>query len=354
MLDKLPMTQGFSFSLPAGGISMEPDFAATMAGPVTECWAQRRQSQFAGVGGVPIAWMSLTGFSADRAIVLVNGRVETFHKYQELCWELTRQGYDVFALDHRGQGCSGRLTPDSQLGHVEEFADYVSDLHTFIDTIVKPAGYPQLFILGHSMGGTVTSLYLAQYPDEIAAAVLSAPMHGIKVSHWMKPIASPLARVAEQLQRQPGYAPGQTPYYPKPFADNPLCQSQCRYEWFRNLYEDQPALKLGGPSSRWVWQALSAARQSVALAGQIRCPVLLLQNEQDTIVDNRAQNLFCQQIRQAGGQCQVKVIKGARHEVLFEQDLQRVQAVTAVLEHFARFSQPATAATPLVASSQPG
>lgn len=347
------MTQGKKFSLNHEVFSMEPNFSENMAGPVAECWAQRHQGQFEGVSGVPIAWMSLTGFNPDKAIVLVNGRIETFHKYQELCWELTRQGYDVFTLDHRGQGCSGRMTPDTQLGHVEEFSDYVADLHTFVETVVKPAGYRQHFILGHSMGGTVVSLYLAQHPDFFDAAALSAPMHGIKISHWMKPIASPLARVAEQLQRQPSYAPGQVPYYPKPFADNPLSQSRCRYDWFRQLYEENPNFKLGGPSSRWVWQALAAARQTVELASQIHCPILLLQNSEDTIVDNRAQNVFCQRVQQGGGHCHLKVIQGARHEVLFEQDRFRSPAIEAILTHFTHESM-GNAEPPLAANSQAG
>ncbi|MDO6708517.1 alpha/beta fold hydrolase [Photobacterium sp. 1_MG-2023] len=346
------MMQGNAFTLSQEALSTESEYTDTMSGPVATCWSRRHQGAFAGVAGIPIAWMSLTGFSSEKAIVLVNGRIESFHKYQELCWELTRQGYDVYALDHRGQGCSGRLTADTQLGHVEEFDDYVSDLHTLIESQVLPAHYRQLFILGHSMGGTVVSLYLARHPDIFDAAALSAPMHGIKISHWMKPIASPLARVAEQLQRQPGYAPGQTPYYPKPFADNPLSQSQCRYAWFRQLYEDQPELKLGGPSSRWVWQALAAARQAVAQANGIQTPLLLLQCSEDQIVDNRAQNLFCQHVRQGGGQCRLSIIQGARHEVLFEQDRYRSPALTEILAHFSHFSTE-TAST-LTANSQVG
>ncbi|GAL05664.1 lysophospholipase L2 [Photobacterium aphoticum] len=169
--------------------------------------------------------MALTAAHHKKAIVVVNGRIESYWKYQELFYDLFQQGYDIYALDHRGQGVSGRLAADTELGHVEQFSDYVTDLTTFYTEVVAPKNYRHRHLLAHSMGGTIASLFLAAFPDTLTSAVLSAPMHGIAIKNWMRPIASPLARVVEQFQRQPGYAPGQMPYYPKPFADNPLSHS---------------------------------------------------------------------------------------------------------------------------------
>ncbi|UTV27825.1 alpha/beta fold hydrolase [Photobacterium atrarenae] len=314
--------------------SQESQFRETMAGPVAELWQRRQEGMFEGVDQLKVGWVSLTGFNHDKAIIVVNGRIESYWKYQELFYDLVQQGYDVFALDHRGQGVSDRLAEDTELGHIEEFDDYVSDLKTFFECEIAPRNYCQHFMLAHSMGGTIASLFLAENPGLIDSAVLSAPMHGIHINNWMKPIASPLARVVEQMQRQPGYAPGQVPYYPKPFADNPLCQSQIRYQWFRDLYEQKPELKIGGPSARWVWQGLAAARRCIARAPDITTPILLLQGSEDNIVDNQAQNLFCHTMQQAGRHCQLKVIEGARHELLFEVDKYRHPVLSATISHF--------------------
>lgn len=321
-------------------LSQENHFDETMAGPAAALWQQRQEGMFQGVNNINIGWVSFTGNNPDRAIIVVNGRVESYWKYQELFYDLVRQGYDVFSLDHRGQGISDRLAEDTELGHVGHFDDYVSDLNTFIESVVKPRGYQQLFMLGHSMGGTITSLYLARHPDTIDRAVLSAPMHGINISKWMRPIASPLARVMEQLQRQPSYAPGQVPYYPKPFNNNPLTQSKVRYQWFRDLYEHKPELKIGGPSARWVWQGLAAAKSCLSEAGNITTPLLLLQASEDTIIDNAAQQQFHQAMQQANRDCQFKVITGARHELLFEADTFRTPALASTLEHFRKAEIP--------------
>lgn len=314
--------------------SLEPHFSTTMQGPVAAMWQQREEGKFTGVDQRQIGWLGLTGHNSDKVIVVINGRIESYWKYQEVFYDLVRQGYDVFAIDHRGQGMSERIANDTELGHVEEFDHYVEDFTTFMNDVVLPRGYQQHFMLAHSMGGTVGSLYLEQHPQVFTNAVLSAPMHGINLTQWMKPIASPLARVVEQLQRQPDYAPGQVPYYPKPFADNKLSQSEIRYQWFRELYEQKPELKIGGPSARWVWQGMAAAKRCVQHAYQIQVPVLLLQGSDDTIVDNSAHDVFHRAINQAGGQCEIKVIHGARHELLFEQDKFRTPVLAAALNHF--------------------
>lgn len=66
---------------------------------------------------------------------------------------------------------------------------------------------------------------------------------------YLAPIAKPLIYLMSKLAREPQYAPGHKAYYAKPFADNPLTQSAARYHWFRDLYEEMPQLKLGGPST---------------------------------------------------------------------------------------------------------
>ncbi|GHA43406.1 alpha/beta fold hydrolase [Photobacterium aphoticum] len=314
--------------------TQESHFLDTLAGPAATLWHAREEGHFSGVDGCRIGWMALTAAHHKKAIVVVNGRIESYWKYQELFYDLFQQGYDIYALDHRGQGVSGRLAADTELGHVEQFSDYVTDLTTFYTEVVAPKNYRHRHLLAHSMGGTIASLFLAAFPETLTSAVLSAPMHGIAIKNWMRPIASPLARVVEQFQRQPGYAPGQMPYYPKPFADNPLSHSAVRYQWFRDLYHDHPELRIGGPSARWVWQGLAAANLCVSQAGAITTPVLILQAGADTIVDNAAQHRFCQAMQQAERDCQLITIEGARHELLFESDGFRNPSLQAALAHF--------------------
>ncbi|GAL25979.1 lysophospholipase L2 [Vibrio variabilis] len=78
-------------------------------------WASRTSGQFAGEAGVNIEWINVNPNHHQRAIVLVQGRNETFWKYQELIHELS-QYFSIYTYDHRGQGESERLAEESELG----------------------------------------------------------------------------------------------------------------------------------------------------------------------------------------------------------------------------------------------
>ncbi len=315
--------------------SQEEHFPSTMATHINQMWQQRHEGRFTGVKQCELGWVSLTPGQSDKVIVVVNGRVETYWKYQELFYDLIQQGYHIYSLDHRGQGVSDRLVEDKEMGYVEQFDDYVEDLNWFVENIVKPQGYKQHFILGHSMGGAITSLLLARYPQLFDRAVLSAPMHGIYVKPHLKPLAEALIGITECFSSTPRYAIGQKPYYAKPFDGNLLTHSKVRYQWFRELYDQKPALRIGGASNHWVWESIKASRQAIKLASNITIPVLLLQGSEDKIVDNASQVRFSQAANQGQGQCDFQIIQGSRHEILFESDPLRHQALTAILHHFA-------------------
>ncbi|WP_239994233.1 alpha/beta fold hydrolase [Photobacterium phosphoreum] len=312
--------------------SQEASFNNIMAGPITALWQQRHQGTLEGVNQCQLSWVSLTPGQSNKVIVIANGRIESYCKYQELFFDLINQGYHIYALDHRGQGLSQRLTTDLEMGYVDHFDDYVTDLHRFITEIVKPQGYQHQFLLGHSMGGAISSLLLARHPTLFDRAVLSAPMHGIHLKPILRFLAEPLARFNDYIHRQPTYAPGQRPYYSKPFTNNPLTHSEVRFQWFKMLYQQQPQLRLGGASNRWVWQSIAGARASIAEAKNITTPTLVLQGSADHIVDNQAHRHFCQQIPQYS---RLVTITDARHELLFESDQYRNIALTEICNHFA-------------------
>lgn len=106
----------------------EKSFSAFVTGPLLSFWRQRQERQFVGKDGVVIRYMRMTAASHKKAIFIVPGRSESYSKYPEVVWDLFNCGYDIFVMDHRGQGLSGRLLDDPQLGHVAQFSDYVDDL----------------------------------------------------------------------------------------------------------------------------------------------------------------------------------------------------------------------------------
>ncbi|HPG03918.1 MAG TPA: alpha/beta hydrolase, partial [Rhodoblastus sp.] len=54
-------------------------------------------------------------------ICVFTGRGEFIEKYFETIAELVERGFDVVAMDWRGQGLSARELPDRFKGHVDDF-----------------------------------------------------------------------------------------------------------------------------------------------------------------------------------------------------------------------------------------
>ncbi|EJL6399883.1 alpha/beta fold hydrolase [Vibrio navarrensis] len=305
-------------------------FEQAIAGPIAALWQQRQEGYFKSSDKTKLYWCKLTDPKHSKAVLLVNGRIESSWKYQELLFDFYRQGYDVYSYDHRGQGLSDRLVQDSDIGHVYEFDDYVRDLANVVQHFALE-GYQQRHLVSHSMGGAIATRYLQTYPHHpFDKLVLSAPMFGINLPWYLSPVAIAVSQILTAVYPTPTYAPGHQPYYAKPFEDNPLSQSKARYYWFRQLYDDKPELQVGGPSTRWVWQGLMATKQCLQMTRQLKIPVLLLQAGNDRIVSNQAQNQFYKKLCKTNKNSQMITIDGAQHELLFEQDQYRNQALDAL------------------------
>ena len=320
-------------------LTSEADVPTLYQQTLPDFWRQHAiEGEFKGKDGVAIRYAALRQEKVDRAILIVNGRVESYLKYQELAWDLWRQGYSLYLIDHRGQGMSGRMLSDHDKGYVDQFDDYVVDMKQFHDQIIMADKPAKLFLLAHSMGGAISARYLERWPDDIRAAVLSSPMLGINLGGLPKWLAKGLATTIGTVGGwfgEPPYGPGQGPYQDHGFADNELTHSQSRYQAFRQIYEQHPQIKLGGATAHWIYQGITGADAAIADAGAIKTPLLLLQAGNDSVVDNAAQDAFCTKASCEGGK--PLRIEGAWHELFIESDDKRQPALTAMLDFFARY-----------------
>lgn len=320
-------------------LTTEHEVPALYQQTLPDFWRQHAvEGAFKGKDGITIRYAALRQAKVDRAILIVNGRVESYLKYQELAWDLWRQGYSLYLIDHRGQGLSGRMLADPEKGYVDQFDDYVVDLKQFHDEVIAADKPAKLFLLAHSMGGAISARYLERWPDDIQAAVLSSPMMGINLGglpKWLaKGLAATMGRVGGWFGEAP-YGPGQGPYEDHGFADNELTHSEARYQAFRQVYAQHPQIRLGGATAHWIHQGIAGSDAAVADAGAIKTPLLVLQAGDDSVVDNAAQDAFCANARCEGGK--PLRIEGAWHELFIEADPQRQAALNATLAFFARY-----------------
>jgi alpha-beta hydrolase superfamily lysophospholipase len=117
--------------------------------------------------GVKIFVRSWQPVSTARALVVICHGVNS-HGGQYL-WvgeQLAASGLAAYALDLRGRGKS-----EGERFYVEHVADYVSDVAaTVVLAKTRHPGLP-VFLLGHSAGGVVSSVYVLENPGTLAGFI---------------------------------------------------------------------------------------------------------------------------------------------------------------------------------------
>jgi lysophospholipase len=333
------------------GLLQESELAARYATEILPLWdaganPQRvKRGHFMGVGGVKLAYARALVPDERAAVVIVTGRTENLLKYREVVADLVRQKYSVYVYDHRGQGFSERLLPNEpQKGHVVNFEDYVDDLQTFIQEVVRKDQHAKLFVLAHSMGGGIATRHLQRFPGVFAAAALSSPMH--------QPNAKILISADSSCDyfRHTGWLFGESwaGWKERPYAHGPYDEASNEYtfspaRWARVLEveNEYPQVRLGGATRRWVAEACAASEEMLSQTASITTPVLVLQAGEDTAVTPDAQNQFCEALlRTTSRPCKgggPQRIEGARHELLIEADRFRMPAMTKILDFYGEY-----------------
>jgi lysophospholipase len=254
--------------------------------------------------------------SGDKGtVLLLPGRTECIEKYGRAAGDLVRRGYSVITIDWRGQGLADHALPDRMMGHVGDFDEYQQDL----DAMLAEAGrldLPQPFyMVAHSMGGCIGLRGLMRGLP-IKAAAFSAPMWGIAMAAWLRPVASVVSAIAAPLGLVTRYAPstsGEAYLLQFPFEGNVLTTDREMWDYMRRQVAEVPDLALGGPSIGWLKAAMhECAALSVMPAPKI--PAICGLGTAEKVVDVPPVHL-----RMAGwSNGQLDLYPGAEHEIMME------------------------------------
>ena len=263
--------------------------------------------------------------SVRRLVILVNGRAENILKWTEVAYDFYQQGFDVVAFDHRGQGYSQRLLSDGEKGYIDEFRFYTEDMHEIIQKVTALYAYQTQYLLAHSLGGLISAYYLANYDHQIKSAVFSSPFFGLPTEH---PLRDELIINVMMLFGQGSrYVFGKTPYKPANIHQNELSDCKTRMKWMNRINRRYPHLHLGGPTFRWVHVCLKAIHDLPKILPRIEIPLLILEAGKEKIVKNETLKKLTTLLPQG----EMQLIENAKHEILFERDAIRQQALTQIL-----------------------
>jgi len=259
--------------------------------------------------------------------LLLNGQTEFIEKYFEVIDELRGRDFSVVTFDWRGQGGSDRLLPNRRKAHIEDFAEYDQDLDAVIREVVKPmmAEGKKPIALAHSMGGNILLRRLHNVQGEFAAAILSAPMVGIKprgVPWWLvEKITGRLNRAGPSRDFIWGMA--QRDQLKLPFALQIVTSDAKRYARNQALLAADPELRLNGPTWGWLEAALHAIDllEEPGYAEAIKTQALVIGAGRDRVCDTEAARAFAARMPDA----RYVEIAGAQHEILMERDPLRAE-----------------------------
>ena len=141
-------------------------------------------------GAIETFWDAPDGWSIRRidwlnaakprgSILFLPGRGDHYEKYLETLDHYASVGWNVTAIDWRGQGGSGRLLTDPNVGHIDDFATWIDDLKPFYAEWAQQKQGPHV-VIAHSMGGHLAMRALVEQAIAPDAVVMSAPMLGIQ------------------------------------------------------------------------------------------------------------------------------------------------------------------------------
>jgi len=261
------------------------------------------EGNFKGLRDVEIYYQAWLPEGSSKAVLLiVHGLGEHCGRYMNVVDHFVPLGYAVYGLDHIGHGKSEGMREG-----IERFEDYTDTLRVYSELVKGwQAGKP-IFLLGHSMGGLITSCYLLDHQADFRGAVISAPL--IKASGNISQATILMGKILSALAPKMGLLPVDA-------------ESISRDPEVVKAYVDDPLVFHGKTPARLAAELLKAMLRITKEARKITLPFIVLQGSGDKLVDpSGAQILYD---KASSKDKTIKIYQGLYHEVFNEPERGRV------------------------------
>jgi lysophospholipase len=151
---------------------------------------------FLGKRGVTIFWQAWLPDEKPRAVVVVaHGFGEHSGRYTNLVEAIVPKGYAVYAPDHRGHGRS-----EGTRALIDDYEFLLDDLDEIFKRVAHDHPGLPVFLLGHSMGGSVALASALRKQSHLRGLILSGPLvSNVGVPKALAAVAGLLGRVAPRL-----------------------------------------------------------------------------------------------------------------------------------------------------------
>ena len=281
------------------------------------------KSSLPGAGGLEIFWQAwLPDGDADAVVVIAHGASEHSGRYGHVAQRLVSEGYAVYAIEHRGHGRS-----QGPRALIDRIDNAVADL----DKLVVLAGdaHPRapVFLLGHSMGGTIALSYALTHQQRLAGLVLSGPLAALEA------VPAPMRLTARALSVL-------APRTPLIAIDSTQVSRDAAVV---DDYQADPLVHHGKLPARTVVELAGAIEAFPGAVAAITVPTLIMYGTDDGLCPPQGSVMLSERI--GSPDKTLKAYQGLYHEILNEPERDQVldDLYTWLSAHVA---QPADAVTP--------
>lgn len=249
-----------------------------------------------------VRWTPDDGASSAKGLVLIlHGGAEHCGRYTAIATELTSLGLVVVSHDHRGHGKS----EGSRL-YVDTFDEYVQDALMHLKILQQDYARLPIFLLGHSMGATVSLGLLLKHLDEVPVRgmVFIAPAF-MSTQKSVPAYKVSMARLASKLYPQMQVAPIE----PGWMSRDPAVLKD---------YKEDPLVYHGGVKARWGLAYLDMLAEVKGKWKDVRTPFLTIHGTGDNLWSSKGSELFHEEA--ASEDKNIRLFDGAYHQVHHEPD----------------------------------
>lgn len=238
-------------------------------------------------------------------IALVHGLAEHARRYDAFALRLNAAGIELIAADLRGHGKSS-----GERVWIERFDDYLLDADVLVEAAetTPPANVP-LFLMGHSMGGAVAALYVAERAQQrtLAGLILSSAAlePGHDVPRWKLAMGRLVSRLAPRLAA---------------FTIDPALLSRAPGVVEANRRD--PLVHHGAIPARTGAQIVAAMARIAAKRASITLPVLIFHGTADKLTEPDGSRAFDANVGSTDST--LFMFDGSYHETLNDLDRDRV------------------------------
>jgi lysophospholipase len=205
-------------------------------------------------------------------VVLIHGLADHSGRYNHLGSYLAARNYAVYAYDQRGHGKS-----EGQRCYTGSFSDCTDDLGTFLDKLYQEMPRFPVFLLGHSMGGTIALTYAARHQDGLSGLLVSGPL--VTPGPATRSPLLPLAGLLSALLPKAG-----TVVLPSPAIS--------RDSRIVDTYVHDPLVYHGKIPARTGTELIKAGKALPAAAPGLELPILIMHGTTDRLSDPEGSRLL--------------------------------------------------------------